>query len=153
MHKAVKVANEFIKIGTNCGKPLTPMQVIKLVYIAHGLKLGFLKESLIEDDVEAWKYGPVIDSVYQPLKMYRGDKITCEIKLQSSEILPKEDKDIIEGTFNRYGYLSGAQLSALTHQKDTPWRITWDKWGQYSPGVVIPKTLIQNYYEQRIKAG
>ena len=39
---------------------LDALQVMKLTYIAHGFALASLNKVLIDDDVEAWKYGPVI---------------------------------------------------------------------------------------------
>ena len=52
---------------------------MKRVYIAHGFSLAINKESLLDkrfDKVEAWKYGPVIPSVYHSFKQYKADPIT-----------------------------------------------------------------------------
>lgn len=36
MKSSLTVANEFIKLAGEAGESLTPMQVLKLVYICHG---------------------------------------------------------------------------------------------------------------------
>ncbi|MCD8455896.1 DUF4065 domain-containing protein [Xylella taiwanensis] len=46
------------------------MQVLKLVYIAHGWHLGFRQEPLLNKRVEAWRHGPVIRSLYEKVKKY-----------------------------------------------------------------------------------
>ncbi len=59
-HDARAVANEFIKLAKKHGKkPLTHMQLQKLVYIAHGwsFALGEEEAPLIADTVEAWDWG------------------------------------------------------------------------------------------------
>jgi uncharacterized phage-associated protein len=58
------IANYFIARAAADGKRLTPLQLIKLVYIAHGWYLGLTGEPLINEPPEAWQYGPVIPSLY-----------------------------------------------------------------------------------------
>lgn len=54
---------------------LTPMQLIKLVYVAHGLMLGAFGRPLLDEPVEAWQYGPVVPSVYHALKSFRSSPV------------------------------------------------------------------------------
>ena len=52
------------------------MKLIKLVYIAHGWHLALENgKSLISEAVMAWKYGHVINSLYQKLKRYGSQDI------------------------------------------------------------------------------
>ncbi|WP_369210846.1 Panacea domain-containing protein [Xylella fastidiosa] len=62
------IANYFLQRASKEGRALTPMQVLKLVYIAHGWHLGFRKEPLIDESVEAWRHGPAIRSLYNKIK-------------------------------------------------------------------------------------
>ena len=50
----------------------TPMHMIKLVYLSHGWMLGLRERSLINEAVEAWRYGPVVPSVYHRFKSFVG---------------------------------------------------------------------------------
>jgi len=52
------VANYLIGKAQSEGRSITPMQLIKLVYIAHGWTLGLYDQPLIGEQVEAWTYGP-----------------------------------------------------------------------------------------------
>jgi uncharacterized phage-associated protein len=44
------------------------MKLIKTVFIAHGFYLASKDKPLVNEFVQAWKYGPVIDSVYHEFK-------------------------------------------------------------------------------------
>ncbi|KQH74402.1 Panacea domain-containing protein [Xylella fastidiosa] len=55
---------------------LTPLQVLKLVYLAHGWCLGVHTQPLIDELVEAWRAGPLIRSLYNVIKQDRSSGIT-----------------------------------------------------------------------------
>ena len=76
---ALSVANYLIDLAKKENKNLTQLGLMKRVYIAHGFSLAINKESLLDnrfDKVEAWKYGPVIPSVYHSFKQYKAGPIT-----------------------------------------------------------------------------
>src|SRR5713226_3390078 len=70
------VANELIRLASEDGKSLTPLQIIKLTYIAHGWMLGLYQRPLVVDQIEAWKYGPVIPDLYHAMKDYGSGYVT-----------------------------------------------------------------------------
>lgn len=146
---SIAVANELIRLGMQDGKYFTPMQLLKLTYIAHGWHLGFFDTPLTDDDIEAWKYGPVIPNLYRAIKQYGGNQISTLIQLLQGEIstLTDEQAKIIKFTYQRYGHLTGVQLSALTHEIGTPWHeffnpVTW--------GRKIPDAIIKTHYQVKL---
>ena len=76
MKTALEIANYFIEKSLDSGVDLTPMKLNKLVYIAHGWYLGLSDRPLIGEAAQAWKYGPVIPSIYHRFKAYGGAQIT-----------------------------------------------------------------------------
>jgi uncharacterized phage-associated protein len=60
-----QVADAILKIAKEQGKPLTPLKLMKLVYIAHGWHMAIENQDLFNNRIEAWKYGPVIPDLYQ----------------------------------------------------------------------------------------
>ena len=62
---------------------LTPIHILKLVYIAHGWSLAIGEHPLIRNEIEAWEYGPVIRSLYDAVKRYGRDPISAPLKLGS----------------------------------------------------------------------
>lgn len=126
---------------------LTPMQLLKLVYIAHGWMLGLCSKPLIEDEVQAWQYGPVIPRLYDAVRSYRGEPVTKPFGIKHEDFAGYA-KSITEKIFELYNGMNGLALSRLTHAVGTPWHQV------YKPGVfgsVIPDDLIAGYYARRVR--
>lgn len=147
---SLAVANELIRLGKSEGVYFTPMQLLKLVYIAHGWSYGFFDKPLIKDRIEAWKYGPVIPELYSSIKKYGGNRIDEPIANswwnREKDNLIDEQQKVILFTFKKYAHLTGTQLSTLTHQPNTPWSNTfsYDSWGDE-----IPVSEIHSYYKDK----
>lgn len=121
---AKSVANEFLTLAQRDGKLLTNMQLQKLVYIAHGFHLAIYGEPLIEEQVKAWQWGPVIPPLYNRLKKFGSGTITGLIT-DVAELPLGRAKSLTDEVWKSYGQYSGAQLSAITHQQGSPWDLTW----------------------------
>ena len=137
---AVAAAEQLLHVAHEHRKVLTPMQVLKLVYIGHGWMLGLHQRPLFDENVEVWKYGPVVPGVYRKYKEFRGSPIKSAGK-DHKEDMEGLKKDVIGQVFNKYATYTGIELSELTHQKGSPWdtarKAGWD---------IIPNDLIQTYY-------
>ena len=121
----------------------TPMHVLKLVYLCHGWLLGISDSALIHEPVEAWRYGPVIPSVYHAYKFFGGENIDVDPIDRSAEF--DEDQlhslKIVDAI---YGHLSAIHLSALTHRPGTPWDVTQRRYGF---GSIIGDQLIRDHFK------
>ena len=67
-HDARAVANRLLQLAEEDGNQLTVMQILKLVYFCHAWTLALYDRPLIEQPIEAWRYGPVIPDVYHSFK-------------------------------------------------------------------------------------
>jgi uncharacterized phage-associated protein len=126
------------------GGTLDALQVMKLTYISHGFNLGITGRPLLEDDVEAWKLGPVVRRIYGHLP---GGSSPIVGSLSSySDVADLEDgeKTVVDAILSAYGKLSGLRLSSLTHRPGSPWERTWNTYGK---NAVIPQDLIRVHYE------
>lgn len=121
------VANHFIKKYK--ASDMTPMKVIKLVYISYCWYIALTdnKGRLLNEKAEAWDFGPVFPSLYRSLKEYGRDKITKEIPAHIDEKINDEDAEFLDKMWNMYGKYDGIHLSALTHQIETPWQKVYCK--------------------------
>ena len=139
------VAEYILKLAQQQGNPLTPMQVLKLVYISHGWHLGLYGRPLVNEPIEAWQYGPVIPSVYHRYKKFGGAFIS-----DVSDELPvgfdASESSTISQVFTGYGKRSGVSLSSLTHEPGTPWSITVEQSGI---GATISNDLIEDFYRRQ----
>ncbi len=144
MHDSRVVANRFLGLAKEANDSLTPMQLLKLVYIAHGWMLGLYGRPLIRDQVEAWQYGPVIPRLYNAVRQFRSQPVVGPISSRDEKIEAHEDS-IIKQVYEIYGNLSGPALSRLTHAPKTPWDLT------YKPnefGIEISNDVIEDHYQR-----
>lgn len=135
------VANYFIRKADENG--LDPLQIMKLTYIAHGFMLGAHDRPLLEDDVEAWQYGPVVRRVYNMLPS--GATAVKKPPTDDDANFDEDAKAILDVVFKKYGGASGLRLSNLTHRPGSPWKKTWDNFGK---NAVIPQDLIEGHYKE-----
>lgn len=145
MYSPKQIANYFLA-KYNDGQNITPMKIIKLVYIAHGWYLGITDTALIDENPEAWKYGPVIPSLYHQYKRYGSSPIE---KYNGAFILgSNEDENFLDRIWEVYGNYSGLELSAKTHQENSPWfrvRNTIKNHDFFS--LQIPGIFIREHYK------
>lgn len=136
-HDPRAIANRILDIRSEGGKPLTVMQLIKLVYIADGWAMTLLGKPLSKSDPQAWQYGPVYPEVYRSFKRFGPNPVSASATIPGTDVAFREEfSDDEEGVLRRvvesYGALSAYQLSNLTHQPNTPWSRAYDR-GVYSP--------------------
>ncbi len=157
MYSSITVANYLLLKAWNEERDLTPMKILKLVYIAHGWYLGEHGRPLIRDRVRAWTYGPVIPELYSYVKNYGSGPITILIesafKSVNEEEINEIDEKFLDTIWNHYKKYSAFQLSALTHQVGSPWdqAVTGHSRRELSRiSVPIANSTIQEYYKNRI---
>lgn len=159
---ALAIANYFIDLAHRDGKPIRPLKLMKLVYIAHGYILALLDrptEGAKLEKVQAWQYGPVFPSVYYSFKQYGRNPIDRKTTVfdfsgtaspDTNEITPIltdiDSKTICRFVWKQYGKYSDTSLVATLHAKGTPWSEV------YEPGKnnVIPDSLTKQYYKRGV---
>lgn len=145
MKSSLTIADKLLQLAEDYDKPLTPMQLIKLVYLCHGWMLGAYGRPLISDDVEAWRYGPVINNLYQEVKHFKDKPVHNSGYSNINEDLDEEESDIVKQVFDIYGARPALSLSSLTHELNTPWDITQKNSGYSS---VISNDIIESHYNK-----
>lgn len=159
---AIAISNYFVDKANEENYDLTLLRLVKYVYIAYGFALALLDRSIINnrfDKVEAWKYGPVIPSVYHSFKHNQNNPIK-----EKSYVLSKEDpngelafstptvKDervvmILDFVWDRYKDKSIHDLIELLHKEGTPWKFCYKE----GFNVEIPDGLTKLYYQSIVK--
>ena len=145
------VAKEVLSQATSLDLTLTPLQLMKLTYIAHGVKLAVIEQPMFEEEVEAWRYGPVISRLYQKIKRFGRQPIPSDAigELDIGQSCDEFDKKIIALVLAKWGKNSGPELSSATHQMDTPWYKIWNReGGKYMGNSSIPNHEIQQHYKE-----
>ncbi len=158
------IANFFIDLAKKSENPLkrklTPMKLQKLVYYAHGWNLGLYDQPLIDEEIQAWSFGPVVNSLYHEFKRFGNSSITgyaTDFDFNSPindwpapKISPNDPVvPLLNRIWDVYGKYTGFQLSNATHQPGTPWYTVWEREGKDKKFVGIPDTEIRNYFAAR----
>lgn len=137
------VAQQILNECRAAGDPaVTPMQLLKLVYIAHGYMLAKHGVPLINESVEAWQYGPVVRSVYQAVRDFRSSPVT-HVPCAPQVVFDQNEQAVMQEVARIYGRADGITLSTATHQPGTPWSVTWNNHGQ---NAVISNDMIEGFY-------
>lgn len=159
-YDALAVANYFIDLGVRDQRPVTAMKLQKLIYYAHGLCLATLGKPLVNEQIEAWQYGPVVPSVYHEFKQFGREAITTKAmtfdgltldwrRLSIDDGLDVEEntevKFLLEAVWDTYGKYNAIQLSNMTHQPGTPWEQIYSQQPDRK-GVDIPDELMAGWF-------
>ncbi len=147
MRDSRTVANRFITLANAKGDALTPMQILKLVYMAHGWMLGLMGRPLIREEVEAWQYGPVIPELYRAMRHHKSQPVKQLIG-GAEGALDADETHIVDQVYQIYGQRTGPALSRLTHQADSPWAKVYRP-GSF--GLEIPNDIIEDHYAMLAK--
>ena len=122
-YNPILIANYFVKKSLDEDVQLTPMKLVKLVYIAHGWNLALQDRPLLSETVQAWKYGPVLPSIYHAFKQYGADQIN-EMAVPGNDEFEEIDaktRELLDNVWGAYKNYTGSQLSTITHMVGTPW--------------------------------
>lgn len=145
---------KYILSKTKC----TQLKLQKLVYLCFAEYLCNTGKELFIDSIYAFKYGPVVDTVYERYKKYGYKPIdeekesidtTVSEMPAKSRILFAEDGTekivSIDSTLKKYGHLTAGQLVDLTHKANAPWtKISKSTWPFRSE---IKSEIIKEYHK------
>ena len=158
MIEAQHVANFFIEKSLEEGVPISQLKLLKLAYIGYGWSAAVLNRELFEEDIEAWKHGPVVPSLYHEFKRFGKDDIygyAIDVDLDNpgkTKIpkIPSSEKDLVwllSLVWTVYSRYSAWDLVRKTHEEGTPWH------SAYEPGKLnaIPYDSIKTHFERKIR--
>ncbi|MFM7345764.1 MAG: Panacea domain-containing protein [Tagaea sp.] len=120
-----EATDHLIVLGHRSGKPPTPLDIQKMLYFVEGVHLALVNTPLFDEDFQAWKFGPVLPSVYRRFKRFGESKITLEvIDTKENGGLSESVVSIINMVYDIFSKFQPHELVGLTHLPDTPWDAT-----------------------------
>jgi len=122
MFDCLQVAKFFILRAYEDGREeqMTNMKVQKLLYYAQSLHLALFDEPLFEDEIQAWRYGPVCPPAYHFYSQFEAEQLPMPDKYSFSQI-PDDRKDLLEEVWDYFGQHHAYYLSGMTHV-EFPWK-------------------------------
>jgi uncharacterized phage-associated protein/DNA-binding transcriptional regulator YiaG len=125
-----------ILIDPENSESLTQMAVQKLVYFSQVFYLGRFDKLLIEEEVQAWKFGPVFASIRNDFDYVEGpvkrefaftDDELRDIMLSQKEIdANREVREVLNDIWGIFGKYRTSELMHLTHLPETAWSYVYD---------------------------
>lgn len=157
MYDPIALANYFLDLGKRDKVPIDPLKLQKLLFVAHGWHLAIHGTPLFLEPVEAWRFGPVIESVYHQFKKWGSNDIKEKaitlshrdgyiLSYSTPELTAQRAKKHLEKVWRGYKDFTGLQLTSLTHKPGAPWSraIKEDL-------VQVPNAYIREHYEKRLR--
>lgn len=157
MYSSVLIAGQFVNLGIKESNPVTQMKLQKMVFFAHGLHLAINSGNpLIREKFLAWKFGPVVPTIYQLYKKWGNspiiEKTSILVNSQPLEYFSELSESALEAINNTWEItkdVDAITLSNWSHSPDSPWAITYKSIGENG---VIDDNLIKDYFEQQIRS-
>ena len=158
-NSAASVANAFLLHGFKDKEPISPMMIQKLLYLAQGYHLYMCELPIIDEQFQAWRFGPVVPSIYQGCKKYSRHGITellTEWDDEWEEWIPAvppsepEANEVIDFVWDTYGSFDPMHLSQWTHEKGGPWDRVTNSGTRIRRNRSIPNEFIQEYFNHAL---
>jgi prophage ps3 protein len=132
---AAHVSNRCMDLG----EPTTHFKLQKMLYILEVKSLIHSGKSLIDENFEAWEYGPFLRSVYDKYSYMAA----CEINVRqkTDRELPSDQRNAIINNIDDMAGMNLWELAQISMEADTPWAKVYKKGTQ----VQIPNQLIVSY--------
>jgi uncharacterized phage-associated protein len=148
---AISVAQAFLDIAYNENQNLLNFKLQSLVVIANGIHIAAYKNSLICEDVKAWDFGPVIESLYTKLMPFGSGYVHTKLTdIKPSYLDSYSASQAIRATWMAYKSHTDIGLRDCLRIKGGPWDTVWNtKEGKYQ---VITDIDFYKYYSKRLKS-
>lgn len=147
------VANFILENAENEKLDITPIKLHKLVYLVYGWVRAVLNKRLFNEQIYAWKFGPVVFSLYHEFKRFRNLPITygtrsiCEDDNLSTITSNDRIAIVMKKAWDVYKPFTASALVNKTHEPDSPWA------KHYTPdkNELIPDEEIKEYFTKKIR--
>lgn len=130
-YKANCIASYVSKLAIDKDRNITHLQLHKILYYLQAHWLVTKNEVLFEDEIEKWRIGPVISSVFNEYKIFRANPITfipkiitvnddCSVSKEkfSLDMISEEDRNEIRPIVDNLSFFSGLELTEKTFNHD-----------------------------------
>lgn len=119
----------------------------KLVYYAQGFHLAITGTPLFEEQIEAWRYGPVVPGLYRELKQHGDYALPLPKGIDSVTTFTQAQREILDEVYSSYGQFSAWKLRDLTHD-EAPWK---DADARGDSDNVITHEALRRFFRTRLK--
>ena len=139
MYSAIDISKYIINKCINDNKPISNLQLQKILFYIQKNNLEKCDQPLFEDDFFAWKFGPVIPEVYYHYCGYGAKRIIFD---ERDATVP-ENHETFDNIIEDLRELKPWDLVERTHKKGGAWDRVFNNGEGYKQ--IIPIDEIRNY--------
>lgn len=144
MYNAVDVASYIVGRCANLGRPVTNLQLQKILYY---VQLNFLRrfdECAFWDDIQALRHGPAVKEVYYKYNIWGRNEIVPRAVQSAKETFLEKDRELIDRVTDACLLLDPWELVERSQKAGGPWHRSFD--GNLEK--VIPKEVMREYVRE-----
>lgn len=132
-YSAIDIARYVVNYSWQIKSPISNLKLQKLLYFIQGNFLRNLARPCFYENIEAWKFGPVVPEVYREFRVYGSNDIPRvenydyfqsdkyrPIKKHFDINLLEEEEQLINDVIDACANYSSSYLVELTHNQ-SPW--------------------------------
>jgi uncharacterized phage-associated protein len=131
-------------VDPNEGESISPLKLQKLVYYAQGFHLALYGKVLFAEQIEAWRYGPVVPALYKEFKDLKDEPIP-PVEGFDPKVFTPEQRKLLDDVYETYGQFSAWKLRDMTHE-EAPWRDANER-----GGGVISSPAMREFFKTRLE--
>jgi uncharacterized phage-associated protein len=137
-----ELAKYFLSLtDEDSGDLISNLKLQKLVYYAQGFHLALYNEPLFQEDIVAWKHGPVVPELYHIYKDYGADAIPLPNDFDGT-IYTTQIAEHLDEVYQVYGQFSAWKLRNMTHNEPT--------WNNTLTGNVISHSSMKEFFKTQL---
>lgn len=129
--KAIDVAQLFLTWANKDGDLITNLKMQKLLYYAQAWHLVNFDKPLFNDEIQAWKFGPVVRSVFNKFKEFGAAPIEYKKSGHEEAAFTKQQLEYLKEFYGVFIKFAAYELVSMSHS-DSPW-INANKKGASTP--------------------
>lgn len=132
--KAMDLANYIINRSIESKRPISNLQLQKILYFTNLLYLNETGSFLLngDEDFQAWKHGPVIPSVYRKFAINGGvkiydmqDEVNISLEKNSDGVSVSENLQNINNSIDYLTNIDAWELVEYSHAETGAWANTY----------------------------
>lgn len=130
-YEAIDVARYVVNRSIEIGYPCSNLKLQKLLYFIQRAYLYIYERPCFKDDIEAWKYGPVVPEVYRNFRMfgstgipkiekylkYSRETMKFDTVLFENDLFEGADIELFDYIVDVYKEVSPLKMVELTHRQ------------------------------------
>lgn len=144
MYNAVDVADYIVGRCADLGRPVTNLQLQKILYY---VQLNFLRaydKCIFEDDILALRHGPAVKEVYHKYSVWGRHEIVPKALQTAKETFLEKDVELIDRVTDACVLLDPWELVERSHKVGGPWQQSFN--GELDR--IIPKEVMRKYAKE-----